>query len=258
MDAEAAPAKRRHEDVVAASQDQHLALGQEICLQTMQPFSDISRPTTEDWLKMGLFEELLRQGLEEAALDVATLMAGNQELLQKAKEICAARAPRGALAARLQQLKSNAGHSTPRHEAPTIDPTAIKEVEALLQGVWDSPAGRTLQPCSAIEWRHQLRAVLTEEPPEGREEEEAPDVPGEEAAEVRVQPLGGAIPELNHSMEHRGTDASTERLNRRKRRHRRRRYRRNKPLQSDIADQSRNPTHGMYFHVGVSVHIVLV
>ncbi|KAL1486429.1 hypothetical protein MTO96_031392 [Rhipicephalus appendiculatus] len=212
-----------------------LAVGREICLQATQPYCDISKRTPEDQLKMRLFKALLKEGLEEAALDVAALMAGNQELLQKAKEICAAQATHGVLVARLGQLSSSAGDSTPRQEAPTSDPTAIQEVEALLQGVWDRSTGKTLQPCSAIAWRDQLLAVQTEEAADVPTEE-APDVPGEEAQgvsreeipDVPVEPLGGGIWERNHITQHRGTDASTERRSSRKRRHRRRRYRRNK------------------------------
>ncbi|KAL3247536.1 hypothetical protein MRX96_056967 [Rhipicephalus microplus] len=210
-----------------ASKGSYLALARQMCLNINQPYCDSNKPAPEDLLKMHQFEVLLNEGREEAALSVAALMAGNEELLQKAREICAVVAPHGGLVARLRQLSSSADVYTPRHEAPIVDPAAFQKAEALLQGVWDLPSRNALQPCSAIEWRDQLLAVQIEEVPDAPIME-VPDVPGEEAPDVRVQPPRADISELDPSRENPDTDASRKMRNRRRRRHRRRRYRRNK------------------------------
>ncbi|XP_075726273.1 uncharacterized protein LOC142767919 [Rhipicephalus microplus] len=208
-----------------------------MCLNINQPYCDSNKPAPEDLLKMHQFEVLLNEGREEAALSVAALMAGNEELLQKAREICAVVAPHGGLVARLRQLSSSADVYTPRHEAPIVDPAAFQKAEALLQGVWDLPSRNALQPCSAIEWRDQLLAVQIEEVPDAPIME-VPDVPGEEAPDVRVQPPRADISELDPSRENPDTDASRKMRNRRRRRHRRRRYRRNKrAAQADAGEE---------------------
>ncbi|XP_065308871.2 uncharacterized protein [Dermacentor albipictus] len=193
-----------------------VAIAYQSCFKTRGHFDK----TGHDKLRMELFEELLNEGLEQLAADVAGLMVGTER--RQAMELAERRAPHGILTAHLKQLLSSVGDDTPRHGAQITDPTLIQEAESLLRGTWDPASENGLEPCSETHWRQRLAACLTPvlvKP--------APDFPSQPANEWP----GDLVLEStsNDGTEHRDVGSTRGRRKRRKRRRRRRRYRTNTP-----------------------------